>query len=59
MEAEEQKQLLREEIDEIEELINRWQSTTDAETRWAIDLLKLCLIRRKRLLIALSLPNGN
>lgn len=59
MDREEQKQALREEIAEIEELIHQWQPTTDAETRWAIGLLELCIVRKKQLLITLSFPNGN
>lgn len=59
MDTEEKKQALQEEIDEIEGLIRKWQPAEDDETRWAIDLLQLCLIRRKQLLINLSIPNGN
>ena len=51
-------QELRKEIAEVEELIIRWQDRTDAETLWAIDLLKQCLARRKHLLVALSFQNG-
>lgn len=51
-------QELRTEIAEIEELISRWQDTTDLETRWAVNLLKQCLARRKHVLAVLVYQNG-
>ncbi len=58
MDRDKQMQALRTEIAEVEELISRWQNTTDSETRWAIKLLEQCLARRKHVLAALSFQNG-
>ena len=45
---------LKEEIIEIEALIEKWQPASDEETRWALDLLTLSLYRRKQLLSLIS-----
>ena len=58
MDRDKQIEVLRQEIAEVEELIRRWQDTTDSETRWAIKLLEQCLARRKHVLVALSFQNG-
>ena len=58
MDRDRQIQELRTEIAEIEELISRWQDTTDLETRWAVNLLKQCLARRKHVLAVLVYQNG-
>ena len=49
---------LQQEITEVEDLISRWQNTTDSETRWAIRLLEQCLARRKHVLAALRFQMG-
>lgn len=58
MDRDKQIQVLRREITEVEELISRWQDRTDSETRWAVDMLKQCLARRKHVLAALLFQNG-
>lgn len=58
MDRDKQIQALRVEIAEVEELISRWQDTTDSETRWAVNLLKQCLARRKHVLTALTFQMG-
>jgi ribosomal protein L29 len=54
MDRDMQIQELRRDIAEIEDLICRWNDSTDAETLWAIELLEKCLARRKDVLAALS-----
>lgn len=58
MDRDKQIEVLRKEIAEVEELIRRWQGTTDSETRWAAKLLEQCLARRKHVLAALNFQNG-
>lgn len=48
MDAERRKQQLLEEIEEISNLIEDWQSTQDSDTLWAIYILEYCLERSKR-----------
>lgn len=48
MDTEKKTQLLREEIEEITLLIKEWEPAKDADTRWAIHLLQMCLERRKQ-----------
>lgn len=59
MDRDKQIEELRKEIAEVEELIRRWQGSTDSETRWAVKLLEQCLARRKHLLIALRFQIGS
>jgi hypothetical protein len=51
-------ELLRSEIAEVEELIQKWQNTEDSETRCAVELLEQCLVRRKHVLAVLSFQMG-
>lgn len=58
MDRDKQIEVLRKEIAEVEELISRWQGSTDSETRWAVKLLEQCLARRKHVLAALTFQMG-
>jgi hypothetical protein len=54
MERDKYMQILREEITEIEALIDKWRPAPDEGTNWAIGLLEMCLFRRMQLVVALS-----
>jgi hypothetical protein len=49
MDSEEWQHELIEEIEEISQLIEKWASSTDPDSLWAIQLLERCLERRMRM----------
>lgn len=50
--------LITKKISGLEELINNWDCKDDAETQWAISMLKWCIAREKRALHALQKENS-
>lgn len=46
METENRTQQLSQEIDDLTDLIEKWQASHDPDTRWALYILEYCLDRR-------------